>query len=493
MAYDQIHLNKCIKSHKKAKYYLYSNRLYNRVRGVCKMIFSIILAAGEGTRMKSKLPKVLHKICGKPLLSHVINTAKSSGIDKNIVIIGNRSDLVRNTIEEVIFVEQPMGEGVPYGTGFAVMQAKDFIEDDSHVLILYGDTPLITSETINSLIEFHKDGNYEATVLSADFDDPTGYGRIIRDTNGNVESIVEHKDASDLQRNIKEINSGIYCFNGKSLKLALDRLNNNNVQNEYYITDAIKILNDLELRVGGYKILDNEEIFGINSRQQLAEAEKVMRKRINNYHMANGVTIIAPDNTYIDADVRIERDTIIYPGVIIEGKTSIGEDSIIGQNSRIVDSAIGNNVEIQISTILESKVDDNAHIGPYAYLRPNSDIGKNVKIGDFVEVKNSKIGENSKASHLSYIGDAIVGKGVNIGCGTVFVNYDGMKKHKTIVQDNVFIGCNTNLVSPVEVEEGAYIAAGSTITERVPKDSLSIARARQVNKEGWVEKKGFKK
>lgn len=458
------------------------------------MIFSIILAAGEGTRMKSKLPKVLHKICGKPLLGHVINTAKASGIDKNIVIIGNCADLVRNSIEEeVLFLEQPMGEGVPYGTGFAVMQAKDYIKDDSQVIILYGDTPLITKETIKSIIDFHKDGNYEATVLSADFDDPTGYGRILRDNYGNVTAIVEHKDANELERNIKEINSGIYCFNGKSLKVALDRLDNNNAQNEYYITDAIKILNDLGLRVGGYKILDSEEIFGINSRLQLAEAEKIMRKRINNSHMANGVTIIDPDNTYIDNDVEIERDTIIYPGAIIEGKTSIGEDCIIGQNSRIIDSRIGNNVEIQISTIIESRIDDNAHIGPYAYLRPNSDIGKNVKIGDFVEVKNAKIDDNSKASHLSYIGDAIVGKGVNIGCGTVFVNYDGKKKHKTVVQDNVFIGCNTNLVSPVEVEEGAYIAAGSTITERVPKDSLSIARARQVNKEGWVVKKGFKK
>jgi len=458
------------------------------------MIFSIILAAGEGTRMKSKLPKVLHKICGKPLLSHVINTAKSSGIDKNIVIIGNKSELVRETIEEeVTFIEQPMGEGVPYGTGFAVMQAKDFIEDDSHVIILYGDTPLITSETIKNIIDFHKDGNYEATVLSADFNDPTGYGRIIRDKNGNVEAIVEHKDASELQREIKEINSGIYCFNGKSLKIALDRLDNNNAQNEYYITDAIKILNDLGLRVGGFKILDSEEIFGINSRIQLAEAEKIMRKRINNAHMANGVTIINPENTYIDADARIERDTIIYSGVIIEGKTIIGEDCIIGQNSRIVDSVIGNRVEIQISTIIESKVDDDAHIGPYAYLRPNSEIGKNVKIGDFVEVKNAKIGENSKASHLAYIGDATVGKGVNISCGAIFVNYDGKNKHRTTVHDNAFIGCNTNLVAPVEVEEGAYIAAGSTITERVPKGSLSIARARQVNKEGWVERKGLKK
>ncbi len=458
------------------------------------MIFSIILAAGEGTRMKSKLPKVMHRICGKPLLSHVINTAKASGIDKNIVVIGKGGNIVRDNIkEDVLFVDQPIGEEVPYGTGFAVIQAKDYIEDNSHVIILYGDTPLITSDTIMNIIDFHKKGNYEATVLSADFDDPTGYGRIIRDHSGNVTAIVEHKDASEQERSIKEINSGIYCFNGKSLKLALDRLDNNNAQNEYYITDAIKIINDLGLKVGGYKILDSEEIQGINSRQQLAEAEKIMRKRINSRHMINGVTMIDPESTYIDADVTIGRDTIIYPGAIIEGKTSIGEDCIIGQNSRIVDSNIGNSVEVQISTVLESKVDDNAHIGPYAYLRPNSEIGKNVKIGDFVEVKNSKIDDNSKASHLSYIGDAYVGKGVNIGCGAVFVNYDGKKKHKTVVQDNAFIGCNVNLVAPVEVEEGAYVAAGSTITECVPKESLSIARARQVNKEGWAQKKGLKK
>ncbi|MFA5524736.1 MAG: bifunctional UDP-N-acetylglucosamine diphosphorylase/glucosamine-1-phosphate N-acetyltransferase GlmU [Tissierellales bacterium] len=458
------------------------------------MIFSIILAAGEGTRMKSKFPKVMHKICGKPLLSHVINTSRISGIDKNIVIIGKGADLVRNSVEEeVFFVEQPMGEGLPYGTGFAVMQAKDHIKDDSQVIILYGDTPLITKETIRNIIDYHKNGNYEATVLSANFEDPTGYGRILRDDKGNVKAIVEHKDANELERKIKEINSGIYCFNGKGLKVALDKLDNNNAQNEYYITDAIKILNDLGLKVGGYKISDSEEIFGINSRIQLAEAEEIMRKRINNYHMTNGVTIISPNNTYIDADVNIKRDTIIYPGAIIEGKTSIGEDCIIGQNSRILDSHIGKGVEIQISTIIESKIDDNTHIGPYAYLRPNSDIGKNVKIGDFVEVKNSKIDDNSKASHLSYIGDAHIGKGVNIGCGTIFVNYDGKKKHRTVVEDNVFIGCNSNIVSPVEIEEGAYIAAGSTITERVPKGSLSIARAKQVNKEDWVKKKDFKK
>ncbi|MGF7059729.1 bifunctional UDP-N-acetylglucosamine diphosphorylase/glucosamine-1-phosphate N-acetyltransferase GlmU [Brassicibacter mesophilus] len=458
------------------------------------MILSIILAAGEGTRMKSKLPKVLHKVCGKPLVSHVIKAAKGANIDKNVVVVGHGGDAVKKALNEnVEYAVQPIGEGVPYGTGFAVMQAKDYIEDESYVIILYGDTPLITSKTISELITFTKDGNYQATVLTADFVDPTGYGRIIRDSKGNVKAIVEHKDASDEQRAIPEINSGIYCFTGKHLKETLDRLDNNNVQNEYYITDAIKILNDLGHKVGGYKIEDSDEIAGINSRIQLAEAEKIMRYRINEKLMVNGVTIINPDNTYIDSDVKIERDTIIYPGAIIEGDTEIGEDCIIGHGTRIVNSKIGNEVEIQSSTVLESKIDDFTKVGPYAFLRPKSEIGKNVKIGDFVEVKNSKIDDNSKASHLSYIGDAEVGKNVNIGCGAVFVNYDGKNKHKTTVKDNAFIGCNANLVAPVTVKENGYVAAGSTITQDVQEKSLSIARAKQVNKENWVEKKGLMK
>jgi len=458
------------------------------------MILSIILAAGEGTRMKSKLPKVIHKICGKPLVSHVIKAAKGANIDKNVVVVGYSGDTVKSTLkEDVEYVTQPVGEGVPYGTGFAVMQAKGHIEDESYVIILCGDTPLITSETISKLVEFTMHGKYEATVLTADLVDPTGYGRIVRDENGNVEEIVEHKDASEEQKAICEINSGIYCFKGKNLKEALERLDNNNAQNEYYITDAISIIRELGYKVGGYKLLDSNEITGINSRIQLAEAEKVMRMRINEKLMTKGVTLVNPDNTYIDSEVKIQRDTIIYPGVVIEGETEIGEDCTIGLGTRIVDSKIGNGVEIQNSTILESVVDDNTKIGPYAYLRPNSRIGKNVKIGDFVEVKNSIIDDNSKASHLAYIGDADVGKNVNIGCGAIFVNYDGKNKHKTIVKDNAFVGSNSNLVAPVTVMENGYVAAGSTITENVNAGSLSIARAKQINKENWVEKKGLLK
>ncbi|AFS79381.1 bifunctional UDP-N-acetylglucosamine pyrophosphorylase GlmU [Gottschalkia acidurici 9a] len=457
------------------------------------MILSIILAAGEGTRMKSKLPKVAHKVCGKPLLSHVIDCAKDANIDKNVVVIGYKGDIVKESIdnEDVLFVEQQVGEGLPYGTGYAVMQAKEHIEDDSFVVVLCGDTPLITSETIKAFTKFHIDGGFGATVLTSEISNPTGYGRIIRDNNGNVSGIVEEKDATEEQRKITEVNSGIYCFKGKELKTALEKIDNNNAQKEYYLTDAIHILGNEDFKIGGYKIEDSGEIQGINSKVQLAEAEKIMRKRTNERLMLEGAIIIDPESTYIDKNVKIGIDTVIHPGVVIEGNTEIGEDCIIGQNTRIKNSKIGNKVEIQISNIVDSKVEDDCHIGPFANLRPNSNLGRNVKIGDFVEVKNSTISDNSKASHLSYIGDSEVGKNVNIGCGVVFVNYNGKDKNKTIVKDNTFIGCNSNLISPVIINENSYVAAGSTITNNVEEYSLAIARSRQENKENWVTKKGL--
>lgn len=459
------------------------------------MILSIILAAGEGTRMKSNIPKGLHRIAGKPLLSHVIKAAEGAKTDKNVVVIGHGKELFETSIkgDNIDFVTQPIGEGIAYGTGFAVMQAKDYIQEDSYVIILYGDTPLITSDAINGLIDFHRTGDYVATVLTSDFEDPTGYGRIIRDSNQNVTAIVEHKDCNDFQLEINEINSGIYCFNGKFLKESLGKITSNNAQNEYYITDVIKILNDDGHEVGGYKIEDSSELYGVNSKVQLAEAEAIIRRRINEKLMLQGAIMIDPNNTYIGDEVAIGKDTVIYPGVVIEGATEIGENCVIGLNSRIISSKVGDAVEIQSSTIIDSKVGSNTTVGPYAYLRPNSNIGKNVKIGDFVEVKNSSIGDNSKASHLAYIGDADVGRNVNIGCGVVFVNYDGEKKYKTMVEDNAFIGSNSNLVAPVTVREGAYVAAGSTITDEVPTKALSIARARQVNKENWIDKKNSQK
>lgn len=455
-----------------------------------KNITAVILAAGAGTRMKSKIPKVIHKVCEKPMLQHVIDVAQEVFAEKTIVVIGHGSEKVKEAISDnVEFILQKE----QLGTGHAVIQTQYDLPDEGHVLLLYGDTPLITSETIKELISYHEEGEFAATILTAHVNDPTGYGRIARNHSDRVVKIVEHKDANEEEKEITEINSGIYCYDAKLLKQSLSKIDNNNTQNEYYITDVVAILNKDGHKVGAYQIEDETEIMGVNSRIQLAQAEKIMRKKIVNNLMQEGVTIIDPDNTYIDKEVKIGQDTIIYPGAIIKGNTQIGEDCIIGHNCRIENSMIKNTVKIQSSTIVDSFVDDDCNIGPYAYLRPNSKLGKAVKIGDFVEVKNSTIGDKSKASHLSYIGDAEIGKEVNIGCGVVFVNYDGKNKHKTIVKDHAFVGSNTNLVAPVTVEGYGYIATGSTITKDVPEGSLSVARGKQKNIAGWVERKGVLK
>lgn len=459
------------------------------------MDISIILAAGEGTRMKSKLPKVVHKICGKPILEYVIDASKGANVQKNVVIIGHGGDIVRDCIKvkDIYFENQPIGKDVPYGTGFAVMQAINHIDDDSKVIVLSGDTPLITEDTIDKLFDFHNNGRCACTILTAIFDNPTGYGRIVRDDAGRVSKIVEQKDASNDEAQINEINAGIYCFSGKMLKYGLNNINSNNAQGEYYLTDVVEILVNEGYNVGAYIIEDAIEIHGINNRVQLSFCEKVMRRRINEEYMMNGVTLIDPDSTYIEKGVKIGKDTIIYPNTFIEGNTIIGCDCIIRSNSRIVDSRIDDGVIIESSLVENSIVESGTRIGPNAHLRPNSHIGKNVKIGNFVETKNSTIGDNSKAGHLAYIGDAIIGNNVNIGCGVVFVNYNGKVKQISYIGDNVFIGSNSNVIAPVKIQNWAYIAAGSTINQDVEEGALSIARAEQVNKLGWVDKKGFKK
>jgi bifunctional UDP-N-acetylglucosamine pyrophosphorylase/glucosamine-1-phosphate N-acetyltransferase len=320
--------------------------------------------------------------------------------------------------------------------------------------------------------------------MTANLENPTGYGRIIRKADESIDKIVEEKDASEEIKNIKEINTGIYCFNGELLKYALKKINRDNSQNEYYLTDTIKVLNNEGAKIGGWLLKDAEDIKAVNDRVQLAEVTKIMQKRINQRHMYSGVTIIDPDNTYIDDTVIIGKDTVIYPSTYLEEGTIIGDSCVIGPNTRIINSTVCNKVTVENSKVVESFIDNGTCVGPFAFLRPGSNLGKNVKIGDFVEVKKSKIGDNSKSSHLAYIGDAEVGKDVNIGCGVVFVNYDGKNKHKTIVGDKAFLGSNSNLIAPVTIEEGGYVAAGSTITEDVKKGDLAIARARQVNKEG---------
>ncbi|MTI58280.1 bifunctional UDP-N-acetylglucosamine diphosphorylase/glucosamine-1-phosphate N-acetyltransferase GlmU [Geosporobacter ferrireducens] len=455
-------------------------------------ITAVILAAGAGTRMKSKIPKVLHQVCGKPMVEHVIDVAEEGiSAEQTILVIGHEAELVKKATEHrsVSFALQTD----QLGTGHAVMQTEHLLPEEGLVLLLYGDTPLIRGSVIQDLIAFHKEGGYQATVLTAILEDPTGYGRIVRGIDGKVERIVEQKDAAAAEKAIREINSGIYCYESKLLKEALKQLTNDNAQKEYYITDVVEILNRQGYRVGAFTIKDSTDIMGVNSRVQLAEAEEMMRMRILTQLMESGVTIIDPQNTYIDKTVQIQRDTIIYPGAIIKGNTRIGEDCIIGHNCYIENCVLKDRVEVQSSTLKDSFVEDDCHIGPYAYLRPNSRLGKHVKIGDFVEVKNSTLGDYSKASHLAYIGDGEVGKNVNIGCGVVFVNYDGKNKHRTIVEDNAFVGSNVNLVAPVTVEKNGYIATGSTITKTVPAGALSVARAKQENKQGWVERKGLLK
>jgi len=450
---------------------------------------AVILAAGEGKRMKSKKAKVVHEILGIPLVEWVYRSVKNAGIDDVVVVVGHKAEQVKEKMGDKVlyaFQEKQMG------TGHALMQAQEYLNDkDGYVVVLYGDTPLISSQTISNTINYHKESANSATIITAELDNPDGYGRIVRSGDGSVKKIVEHKDASSDERNIKEINSGIYCFNIKDLTKALNELDNNNSQGEYYLTDTIEILINKGKKVGAIKVRDNNEILGINDRVQLAEAGRIIRDRIIRRHMENGVTIIDPDSTYIDEDVEIGIDTVIYPSTIIEGKTKIGEDCIIGPGSRLVSAQISDRVEIKNSVVLESSIDDDTKVGPFAYIRPGSTIGKKVKIGDFVEVKKSVIGDKTKISHLTYVGDAEIGKNVNLGCGVVVVNYDGQKKNKTIVGDNAFVGCNVNLISPVEVKSNAYVAAGSTITDEVPENSLAIARSRQVIKEDWVVKRGM--
>lgn len=454
-------------------------------------LIAVILAAGEGKRMKSKSSKVIHKVCGKALVQWVHQAVENAGVKESIIVVGHRSDQVKECLgdkAEYVIQEKQLG------TGHAVMQAESFLAGkEGYVVVLCGDTPLVTTETIKKAIEYHKNRNNAATVITAELDNPTGYGRIIRDNNGDVAKIVEHKDASDTEKEIKEINSGMYCFTIKHLVAALKELNNKNSQGEYYLTDTLEILIHKGLSVGAVKVADTDEILGINDRIQLSMAGEIMRKKIITNLMKSGVTIIDQNSTYIDEDVIIGIDSVIYPGTILEGETVIGEDCVIGPNARLVSSKTGNRVEINNSIVLESSVGDDTHVGPFAFIRPGSNIGKDVKIGDFVEVKKSVIGDKTKVSHLTYIGDAEIGKNVNLGCGVVVVNYDGKNKNKTIVGDNAFVGCNVNLISPVTVKDNAYVAAGSTITEEVPENSLAIGRARQVIKEDWVIKKGMQR
>ncbi|PLR83229.1 bifunctional UDP-N-acetylglucosamine diphosphorylase/glucosamine-1-phosphate N-acetyltransferase GlmU [Bacillus sp. V33-4] len=453
--------------------------------------YAVILAAGQGTRMKSKLYKVLHPVCGKPMVQHVVDQVLKLNIKEMVTIIGHGAEDVKSQLGEkssyALQAEQ-------LGTAHAVMQAKEILSGKEGVtVVVCGDTPLIRSETIEALFTHHEQTEAKATVLTAWANDPTGYGRIIRNGEGFVEKIVEHKDASLEERNIHEINTGTYCFDNKHLFEALQNVSNDNVQGEYYLPDVIEILKKQGETVSAYQTADFGETLGVNDRVALAEAERLMKLRINEAHMRNGVTLIDPLNTYIGPDVIIGQDTVIYPGTILAGKTVVGAENKLGPGTEIKDCQISDHTVIRQSVAHDSVIGSHVNIGPFAHIRPQSDIHDEVKIGNFVEIKKAVFGKASKASHLSYIGDAEVGSDVNIGCGSITVNYDGKNKFLTKIEDGVFIGCNSNLVAPVTIGKGAYVAAGSTITEDVPGEALSIARARQVNKENYVQNLNIKK
>lgn len=447
--------------------------------------YAIVLAAGKGTRMKSKLYKVLHPVCGKPMVQHVVDHVKSVGVQNVVTVVGHGAELVKTQLGEN---SEYALQADQLGTAHAVIQAAPLLKDkEGTTLVICGDTPLITPETIQALFEEHERLQAKATILTAHLEDSTGYGRIIRSNDGSVQKIVEHKDATPEELTVQEINTGTYCFDNKALFEALNEVNNDNSQGEYYLPDVIEILKEQNEIVAAYKTPNFDETLGVNDRYALSMAETLMRKVINKKHMLNGVTIIDPASTYISADTVIGEDTIIYPGTMIYGNSIIGTDCVIGPNSEIIDSEIGNETSIKQSVVHESKIGDSTTVGPFAHIRPATTLGNEVRIGNFVETKKVTFGNGSKASHLSYIGDAEVGQGVNIGCGSITVNYDGKNKFKTIIEDNVFVGCNSNLIAPVTVKKGSYIAAGSTITDEVPEDSLAIARARQVNKEGYYK------
>lgn len=448
--------------------------------------FAVVLAAGQGTRMKSKLYKVLHKVCGKTMVEHVIDQVEQAGVDKIVTIVGHGAEAVQTTVgnrsEFVLQSEQ-------LGTGHAVLQAKETLGGEmGTTLVICGDTPLLTAQTLENLLKHHETQQAKATILTAHADNPLGYGRIIRNEAQHVEKIVEQKDASESEARVQEINTGTYVFDNEILFEALANVNNDNAQGEYYLPDVIEILKKQGQIVSAYQMTDMSEALGVNDRVALAEASVKMKKKINEKHMRNGVTLLDPVNTYIEADVEIGSDTIIEPGASLKGYTIIGGDCFIGAHSEISDSKIGNRVRVISSNIESAEMADDSNIGPYSHLRPNSKIDEHVHIGNFVEIKNAQIGAHTSVSHLTYIGDADLGKSINVGCGVVFVNYDGKDKHHSTVGDNSFIGCNVNLIAPVEVGPNTVIAAGSTITQNVPEQALGIARARQVNKEGYWDK-----
>ncbi len=449
---------------------------------------AVVLAAGKGTRMKSRHPKVLHRVAGRPMLQYVLDAVRAAGAERVIVVAGVGHEAVASVVGvvggEVVIQEQQLG------TAHALLQAEAPLSGfQGEVLVVCGDTPLLRAETLTRLVDQHRASGAAATVLTAMVDNPWGYGRVVRDAAGRILRIVEQADGAPEELAIKEINTGVFCFAAEGLFAALRRISTANRQGEYYLTDILAVYANDGRPVASVPVDDPTEVHGINDRRQLAQAEKLIRRSVLDYWMDNGVTVIDPESTYIDREACIGPDTIIHPFTIIEGESIIGEECALGPGARLVRCRLGDRVTVQYAVVVESSIGDRSVIGPFAYVRPGCEIGSEVKVGDFVELKKARVGTGSKIPHLSYVGDAVIGEKVNIGAGTITCNYDGEKKWPTVIEDGAFIGSNANLVAPVTVGRGAYIGAGSTIRRDVPPGALGVARSEQKNIPDWKSRK----
>ncbi|MBG0763186.1 bifunctional UDP-N-acetylglucosamine diphosphorylase/glucosamine-1-phosphate N-acetyltransferase GlmU [Acholeplasma laidlawii] len=444
--------------------------------------YALVLAAGKGTRMKSDIPKVAFPILRKPMIEYIVENIEKSSVEEIYLVLGYKREVVEGIVKDrakYVYQEEQLG------TGHAAMMAAPVLSKlDGNTFIMPGDVPLIWYKSIDRMFAVHEDNGNDFTIVTAHYDDPEGYGRIVRNEQGVIQRIVEEKDANDFEKEIKEVNTGIYIVNNKKFFSLLKNLNNNNAKGEYYITDMVELMKK-DYKIGSYMIKNNSLAMGVNDLYAISKAEKYLREYINKDHMLNGVSMINPETITIGHNVIIEPGVTINPNTTITGETVIKAGAIVGPNTEIHNSRIDSHVVVRHSLVYDSIVREGTTVGPFAHLRDHADIGTHNRIGNFVEVKKSSTGHNTKASHLAYIGDSVVGESVNFGCGSVTVNYDGKLKHKTEIGDNVFIGCNTNLIAPIKIGDNVFIAAGSTVTKDIPNNGFAIARSRQVTKEDY--------